>query len=752
MTPDEAIQRLLKGSEGTWQRVVQLSPSLTAAGIFRHALAICESRQHLDRLPRLLDVAAQLQDRDPKSPRFGNFRWYWRDGAVLDPNAVEFSMQAASLIWLRHRDELAADVRAKLLEIFDYAVQGCMRHIVPPSYTNIALMNAENLILLGEALNKPDVAAEGYRRLEAVLRDVWDHGIHEYDSPTYYGVDLDCLSLIEAFCQRDETRQQARALLELFWTDIAANWFDPAARLAGAHSRSYDFLYGLGYLDGQMRAAGWLDDPNAFSFYAVFGRWRPPARLRELNRTRYPRLVRQRWGSGPGGTKTHFVCRDITVSVSGANYGPMDFPLTADFPGPRRSVRCYFIPDARRDPYGTKKIPSGPHEKTLHLRPLFIGAQRRADALGLVIYRPNDYPPNPATLESHFVMPLDVDEIWIGDERFAPPKDQPFVRELKPGEPVVIRKGTAALGVRVAWARGLDARPAPAALIYDGNPWRAMRLTVAHHNFWGVEKADAYPGAAFWLRAGSGLGDERAFSQWRQAFAAAKPTVSADENHVAVTGPGADGPVAAAAQAPYMGIGQIEPTPTKAILELDGRDVGREILGRLPVVKKFAAEQKKPGAVIEVPAGRAVTWEAESGRLSGVMKIGTDDAAFGGKFIWMPGPLGAQNFGRGAALYHLRVAKAGTYWLWGRVLTPTSSDDSFYIRVYTDAAEPISKSEWHTGIHTEWEWAPVCLNKSPEQTPLPLPAGDVYLEVSVREDGAKLDTLYLSPTQTTAPQ
>ena len=98
------------------------------------------------------------------------------------------------------------------------------------------------------------------------------------------------------------------------------------------------------------------------------------------------------------------------------------------------------------------------------------------------------------------------------------------------------------------------------------------------------------------------------------------------------------------------------------------------------------------------------------------------------------------------------MAKAGTYWLWGRVLTPTSSDDSFFIRIYTNTAEPISKSEWHTGIHTQWEWAPVCLNKSPEQTPLPLPVGDVYLEVSVREDGAKLDALYLSPTDDAAPQ
>ncbi|MBC7287727.1 MAG: hypothetical protein H5T86_06725 [Armatimonadetes bacterium] len=705
----------------------------------------------MERLARLFEVAARMQDRDENSRTFGNFRWYWRDGAVLDANAVEFSMQAASLVWLRHRDKLPTAAREKLEELLRYGIQGCMRHIVPPSYTNIALMNAENLILLGEALEQPDVAQEGYRRLEAVVRDVWDHGIHEYDSPTYYGVDLDCLLLIEAYAQREEAREQARALLELFWTDIAANWFEPAKRLAGAHSRTYDFLYGLGYLDGHLKAAGWLDDPKIFGFYTVFGRWKPPSQLLEMSRTRYPRLVRQRWGIGPGGTKTHWVCPDITISAAGSNYEPMDCPLAADFPGPRGAVRCYFVPDARRDPYGKKTIPAGPHQKALHLMPLYIGAQRTADALALAVYRPTDYPPNPGTLESHFVMPLDVDEIWIGEERFVPPKDEPFAREVTAGEAVVIRKGTAALGIRVPWARGLDGGAAPAALVYDGNEWRAMRLTVAHHNFWGVVRAAAYPGAALWLRAGSGLGDEQAFTAWRRAFAGAQAEVEADESHVSVTVAGVDGPVSVAAEAPFMGLKKIEPEPTSALLEIDGQDVGREILARLPVVRKFAAEEQE-APVIEVPPGRPVTWEAEKARLRGVMKVGLDDQASGGKFVWMPGEPGGRGGGDGAATYHLRIARAGTYWLWGRVLTATPEDDSFFIRIFSEAAEPISKSEWHTGIHVQWEWAPVCLAGSTEQTPLPLPEGDVYIEVMVREDGAKLDALYLSPDQFAAPQ
>jgi hypothetical protein len=95
----------------------------------------------------------------------------------------------------------------------------------------------------------------------------------------------------------------------------------------------------------------------------------------------------------------------------------MDLPLGVDFANPdRQAVRGYFIPDARRDPYGKKKIPAGGgHDKTLHLRPFWAGIQRQTDALGLVIYRDRDYPANPPSLESHFVFPLDVDEIRAGD-------------------------------------------------------------------------------------------------------------------------------------------------------------------------------------------------------------------------------------------------------------------------------------------------------------------------------------------------
>ena len=55
-----------------------------------------------------------MQDRDAKSPTFGNFHWSWRDPSVYDPNAdVDFLHAAAALLWLRHGESLPASAKGQ---------------------------------------------------------------------------------------------------------------------------------------------------------------------------------------------------------------------------------------------------------------------------------------------------------------------------------------------------------------------------------------------------------------------------------------------------------------------------------------------------------------------------------------------------------------------------------------------------------------------------------------------------------------
>jgi hypothetical protein len=565
-----------------WRASTNRTKKVTSRDLFAYALALCEARQHPERLDRLFELAGQMQDRDPKSRSYGNFWWSMSDGKVLDYNAVDFSMRGGALLWLKHRDFIPASARQRLEKLLEFSVQGCLRHKVPPSYSNIAIMNAGDLILLGESLGKPEVADEGYARLDQIFRYTQAAGIHEFDSPTYTGVDLDGLGMIEAFCQRDSGRAQARALLELFWADIALNWFPPAQKLAGAQSRTYDYPHGLGGLDLQLTLNGWLDAPLPSVIDAIFSAqpsWHPPQKIHNLS-NQFPRLVRQSWGNDWWQSRTHFLLPDITLSCTAASYGGrMDMPLTADLPGDRKSVRCYFIADGRDDPYGQKRISAGAHQKAFHLDPFWTAAQRNADALGLVIYRDKDIPTNATTLVSNFVMPMDVDSFWIGGQRVEFSTNQPVRLPVKPGEVVSFRKGDAALGLRVPWSRGVDGDAAQTFLIYDGNPFGALRLAVEHVAPGGKPKFNGVnAGAAFWIRAGNGLKTDAEFAQWRQQFAAAEVQIEAKPDGIKLKVAGVDGTVSLAASAPWSAPESLEPVPTRSVLELNGEDIGRKIL------------------------------------------------------------------------------------------------------------------------------------------------------------------------------
>ncbi len=95
-----------KNGERFWSRVAQDPPpgDVASRDLFTYALALCEAKQQPERLERLFEVAGRMQDRDPQSRGYGNFRWSGSHPAVQDFNAVDFCMQGGALLWRRHRD------------------------------------------------------------------------------------------------------------------------------------------------------------------------------------------------------------------------------------------------------------------------------------------------------------------------------------------------------------------------------------------------------------------------------------------------------------------------------------------------------------------------------------------------------------------------------------------------------------------------------------------------------------------------
>jgi len=745
-SPDSAATQRL---DRLWRRFEPTRGGMGSRDLFGFALEAAAAGYRPERITRAFELAEKMQDRDPNSRTYGNFRWYWRAEKPEDWNAVEFCMQKGALVWMLHRDRLDAGGQQRLERLIRYGIEGIRRHNVRESYTNIFLMKTWNCIALGEATGRTDLAAEGRNMLDRWLIYTWENGIHEYLSPTYYGVDLDSLGLIARYAKDITTRHDAEAALRLMWTDIAANWFAPCARLGGAHSRDYDFLTGHGYLDIHLRMAGWIDADRPYqpNMFFQLCRWAPPEGLRAGLPPASKRFVHQRWGSKPGQTASHHVGKRFSIGSAGANYGPMDKVLTVNLAGGPKMPMINFVMDARGDPYGKKRIPAGGgHSKTFHLQPLVASIQQGPEVLLIASADPNSAifrrrAPEPTCLLSHLVLPVGV-EVWSPERRIEIGPGAPRYH-LCPASTVYLRWTDVAVAVRLMSVTGPRRPEEPVELVADGEKHSVMRLTCTHSS--GKPSRRAIVSA--WLLAAEGL-DEAGFARFRRTRWTGQCRYDGDRLTVSTKAP-SGGALRLVVDVANGRLLAAEPTPRgvgEALLAVNGRDVGREILGSVGVVSRYrrvlaAAETGVKGAP---RPGRAI--EAESAALIvPPFRVGADPAASGGKYVWMPGKPGLPGGSAIArAIWLVHVPRPGTYHLWGRVQAPTPSDDSFFVRVVQGGRNVLRRSAWHTGTHKQWTWVPLRLERRATPAGMPLQAGAALIRFDAREDGTRLDALGLT--------
>ena len=176
--------------------------------------------------------------RSPEEPDPTAKAQMWRG---YDPNWREFIGTTFALILIDYQDRIPAQLVPRLYRSIDLAIQGEIdeRRLVP-GYSNIALMYG----FLWDFAAQHDGNAAWKGRSAAWTESVYrlfrqHHSFDEYNSPTYYGVDLYGLALWRSLGSSAEMRAHGAEMERTLWSDIA-DFYHPGLRnLAGPYDRSY---------------------------------------------------------------------------------------------------------------------------------------------------------------------------------------------------------------------------------------------------------------------------------------------------------------------------------------------------------------------------------------------------------------------------------------------------------------------------------------------------------------------------------
>lgn len=582
-------QRGERELEQQWAQVGDATHRVPIRGVLRFAVEATGLGWHPERVEAALGRARELQDLAPGSATLGNFKWHGGDPGVRDLNAVEFASQLMGFMRAAQSDKLSPRARHQLDEMMTDAVAGLRSHGVKVEYTNIFVMKAWGLIALGEALGRPDVAADGYQRFDAWVEFTAQHGIAEYGAVVYYGIDLDSLALIARWAGRADARVKAERAIRLVWTDLAANWWAPGDRMGGVNARTYDYLYARGYTEAHTWTAGWLRErpelegagwmsaarDNLTTLRDAVA-WPPPAEWTEPIRAQVPRIVVQQWGDRPEQQAVNWIGRRVSLASSGASRSRDERTLVANLGDTPAVPQLTLFMDGRNDPYGYKKDVGG---KSLHLTPFLATVQRGAEVLQVLSDEPigpgtRNRPGDLACFLTHCTVPATA-EVWIGETR-AQPGTPAKPTAVPAGAAVYVRQGDAVIGLRVLLATTTAGGAAAVQFIEDKPGGVARRLTVVHAA--GEPRGRAT--AAVWLRAAEGL-DDAAFAAWRKNFSGAKAQATLGGTVITAEVAGEKGTMrieadVVAGERRVMAGGE-----APARLSVNGRDVGREVMAEL---------------------------------------------------------------------------------------------------------------------------------------------------------------------------
>lgn len=301
------------------------------------------------RARRIIDAVLAVQFDEPGKAYHGTFpRWIgeprppadqpqmWRD---YDPNWRQFIGTTLALIVEEYGDRLGDGQAARIERAIRLAVLGEPPDRCPAGYTNIALMKAALLTWAGERYGEPGWVAYGEDFAAEVYALFQQTGAYdEYNSPTYYGVNLYALAFWRRYARSEKLAAMGAAMEAALWRDVARYYHAGLRNICGPYTRSYGMdmphyaaLLGLSiWLGVGQQAApfptdsGFFDHCHDFIFgpaFALIGTQIPDDALPHFSHFSGERLLRQPITRTPERTATAWLSENLML---GAESTPLD--------------------------------------------------------------------------------------------------------------------------------------------------------------------------------------------------------------------------------------------------------------------------------------------------------------------------------------------------------------------------------------------------------------------------------------------
>jgi len=174
----------------------------------------------------------------PEEPEPGEHAVRWTD---YDPNWRHFIGTTFAMILIEYPNRIPAALAQRMYSAIDRAIEGeiAEKRLVP-AYSNIAVMYG----FLWEFAATHDKRADWQKQATDWIENVYGlfktYGVFdEYNSPTYYGVDLYGLALWRRYGSTARMRSVGAEMEAGLWRDIASHYQPALRNVSGPYDRAY---------------------------------------------------------------------------------------------------------------------------------------------------------------------------------------------------------------------------------------------------------------------------------------------------------------------------------------------------------------------------------------------------------------------------------------------------------------------------------------------------------------------------------